>query len=549
MMSIQSEKSLKQFRPLFRPLHRHISMTLVASALVLPTASKAASLFRFEFNEGSGSTVSNTATALTGVLGRAPSFPVSSTESPAGGGSDRSLQIVDPDGFVVLNATNAPALAAVDTPITAEAWVFIPSDAVPRNESIVAYGNSWKFGMLSTGSVGFTLYGVIDADAGVLAPFDTWTHIAAAWEPGVGVTFYLNGVEAGFVEETRAMAAPANSYLAVGGSSALTEPVHASLDRVRVHRALLTAEQLDAVAATPKGPLASTVASFAFNETEAPFVNAGTVGGSAEAAYPLVAALISPQFVTDSPSGKAGDTSLRFDGNDIVRVDDPDQVLTLVTDGVTSDFTIQAWVKPGTQPAGQARSVLFGHFGAAAALSFSISSDRHVAITTYGIVDMISDAVIPNDGLWHHIAAVHRNGVDMRFYVDGILGDTRPYTQGLNVRTETWAWIGSEFGGGLPYVGLLDRLELLNTALEAKDLDSLAVPGVIPEAPELEIGTAVSIAWPSTVTGFTLQSTTDLNPPQTWAPVTAPGTVIGDKVYVVLPTPEQKTFYRLFRAE
>src|SRR5690606_5974069 len=106
-----------------------------------------------------------------------------------------------------------------------EAWIFIPSDATPRNESIIAYGSSWKFGLRDSAVVAFTLYGVIDAQVGLLPPLDTWTHVAATWEPGVGVTFFHDGVNVGFLEETRPMRAPLNDFLAVGGSSNFTEPV------------------------------------------------------------------------------------------------------------------------------------------------------------------------------------------------------------------------------------------------------------------------------------------------------------------------------------
>ncbi|MBX3747212.1 MAG: LamG domain-containing protein [Verrucomicrobiae bacterium] len=536
-------------RSLARQRPRWVSALAVATLGSAILAAPAQTLFQFDFNEGSGQTVTSAQGPLTGVLGRPPSSPVSVTDTPSGAAGDRALRITDPDGFLLLDATGSEALAATDTPITVEAWIYLPEDAVPRNEAIVSYGNNWKFGLRSSGFIAFTLYGVIDADIGLLPPLGVWTHVAVTWEPGVGVSFYQDGAYFGFLDETRPMRAPSNANLTVGGSSTFTEPVNATLDRVRVHRALLTEDQLDSVPGSPRAPLASTVVSLALNETAAPFANAGTLGGAAVEASPVVLASISPRFVTDTPSGLPGDTALQFDGNDIVRVDDPDSVVTLVTDGVTSDFTIQAWVKPGTPAAGQARSVLFGKFGVAGAFSFSITSDRRVAITTYGIVDMLSDAAIPNDGLWHHIAVVHRNGQDMRFYVDGILGDTRPYTQGLNLRDQTWFWIGSEFGGGLPYTGLLDRLQLANVALEPADLDFRAIPGVDPDAPELTIGTAVSLAWPATATGFRLQSTTDLNEPRVWTDVAATGTVVGDTYYVLLPTPGQETYYRLIRPE
>jgi hypothetical protein len=233
---------------------------------------------------------------------------------------------------------------------------------------------------------------------------------------------------------------------------------------------------------------------------------------------------------------------LTFDGTDRIRVADPDQVVTLDS----NDFTVQAWVKPGTMPG--ARGVMFYNNGPGGAISFSVTSDRRVFVTTLGIADTRSAAVIPDDGLWHHIAVVHRNGQDLRFYVDGILGDTIPHTAGvIKTRTETFFVIGSEPTGGLAYSGGLDRLQLLNEALTPDKLDYLAVPGVNPEAPELEIETAVAISWPTISTGFVLQSTTDLNDPKVWTNVPYQPIVIGDKYYTLTPAPAQKTFYRLMR--
>jgi hypothetical protein len=86
-----------------------------------------------------------------------------------------------------------------------------------------------------------------------------------------------------------------------------------------------------------------------------------------------------------------------------------------------------------------------------------------------------------------------------------------------------------------------------NTAVDPKDLDYLATPGVVPGAPELEIGTAVSVSWPILATGFILQSTTDVGTSASWTNVTTSPTVIGDKFYTLLPATGTKTFFRLIR--
>jgi len=341
--------------------------------------------------------------------------------------------------------------------------------------------------------------------------------------------------------ETRAMRAAQTTILGVG-SAGTSEPINATIDRVRVHQALLTVEELDAVAASPKPALASTLAAISLDEATAPFRSTGMLQTNSVYGQDYVLENASPKWSSDTPSKKATDGALEFDGNDRVRVEDPNQVVTLET----GDFTVQAWVKFGAQPG--ARSVFFFNNGPGGAISASVTSDRHLFVTTLGIADTRSAAVIPDDGLWHHVAVVHRNGQDLRFYVDGLLGDTIVYAGGvIMTRTETFFTIGSEGNGGLPYRGSLDRLQLSNEALEPTALDYLAVPGVVPGIPELEIGTAVSVAWPVDATGFMLQSTTNLVEPRVWSDVGTAPVVAAEKFYVLLPTPAAKTFYRLVR--
>src|SRR5207247_11283298 len=111
------------------------------------------------------------------------------------------------------------------------------------------------------------------------------------------------------------------------------------------------------------------------------------------------------------------------------------------------------------------------------ALSFSLNTDRTVFVTTLGIADVPSQAAIPDDDAWHHIAVVHENGKEIRFYVDGVLGDTVPYTSGVNfTRTQTLFSLGAEWNGALQYIGSVDRLKVTTGMLAPAQLDSQAVP-------------------------------------------------------------------------
>jgi PKD repeat protein len=57
----------------------------------------------------------------------------------------------------------------------------------------------------------------------------------------------------------------------------------------------------------------------------------------------------------------------------------------------------------------------------------------------------------------------------------------------------------------------------------------------------------LSLTWPAWATNSTLYSTTNLNPPAAWAPVTNALTVVGDQAVLVLPMESVSRFFRLSR--
>jgi hypothetical protein len=204
-------------------------------------------------------------------------------------------------------------------------------------------------------------------------------------------------------------------------------------------------------------------------------------------------------------------------------------------------------VKLGVLPNPE-KSVIFYHSTPGGALAFSISTDRHLFVTTLGIADVKSPkAILPDDGRWHHAAVVHENGKELRFYVDGGLVDTVAYTGGVNfTRTDTSFWLGSE-GGGNPYVGSLDRFKISKGILTADQLDSWPIPGVQPGSPELTIENSVRLTWPTTPGGYSLQTSTDLGDVKNWTTVTNAPLVDSRGYFMVFPTTLGKLFYRLYK--
>ena len=524
------------------PKFRQAAALCLAGTLGLITGNAQTTLADFQFNEGSGATTRSATNDLVGALGTTPNpdnLPVVISESPSGLANDRAVQLQG-TGFLLVDDSETPILAVSTEPLTVEAWVKWDGTDLDQYNGILAYGGSYKLGVNNTELI-WTLFGVVDVSSGLFLPQDAlWHHVAAAYEPGVGVTIYLDGAGT-FIEELGAMRAFGNSRLSIGAEG-LSESIVAALDRVRVHKALLTAEQLDSVATTPKPALDSTLVAYDFNETAPPFQSSKTPARPALTSEAYFTATTAPAFSTDSPTGGAGDFSMDFTsaGRRVV-VPDPNLAINLDP----GDFTIQAWVKFGSQAS---RAVLFFNNGPGGAVSFSIL-DRKVFVTTLGILDQPSTAAIPDDGGWHHIAVVHQTGTEFRFYVDGVLGQTVPYIGGvlLNVRTATEFYIGSEPTGGLPFVGKIDRLKVSSGIVPEEDLDFRVIPGVDPGAPELTVRSVVEVAWPSLPAGYVLQSTTDISDPTSWTTVPGTPTAAEGQFRAYFPVTLEKTFYRLVK--
>ncbi|MBI4660836.1 MAG: hypothetical protein HY735_18525, partial [Verrucomicrobia bacterium] len=243
------------------------------------------------------------------------------------------------------------------------------------------------------------------------------------------------------------------------------------------------ASTLPASTLTPVSPL--TLTEFDFNEGTG--TNVTSRDGRLSGAF-----VGTPNFTNDTPSGLAGDSSLRFGPGQRVTVPDPTKVLALTTNDPS--FTIQAWLKIATQT--NSRSVFFYNNGPGGAVSASITSTNaagvgggsgvqsyRASLTTLGIADFnvtyVNKAGIPNDNNWHHMAVVHDFAKkEVRYYIDGTLGDTvTNYTRGvIFTRTNQVFYLGSEPTGGLQYQGMVDRFRYSKGVLALDQLDSRPNP-------------------------------------------------------------------------
>ena len=192
-----------------------------------------------------------------------------------------------------------------------------------------------------------------------------------------------------------------------------------------------------------------------------------------------------------------------FNGARKITVPDPKQIIG--TNGLNGNYTLQAWVKVAVNYVPPQRAVLF-QYERRPGFSLSINTNRTLHTTTFKIKDISSTATIPNDGQWHHVAVVHTDGANMKFYIDGTLAATVAYTSGVGYRTSSTITIGSAENDANPFTGYLDRVRFDCRALTAEELD-------FPPVPKLGIrrnGNALTLFWPAAVTDYTLQAKSSL---------------------------------------
>ncbi|MDP8243274.1 MAG: LamG domain-containing protein [Candidatus Hinthialibacter antarcticus] len=459
---------------------RKAVLAMAVCAFALPSYAQAPDpVIGFDFDEGSGESVMDLSGQHEGVFGITPN-PDAIVEivddTPSGAAGDTAVFFSGNE--VLIGSTDAqPFLDLETSPVTVELWVKA-TDLTETYMDFFRYGNSLKMG-ISSGNFIFTHLAVADYPSGVPVEVDVWHHAAAVFEPEVGITFYLDGEEAAFVATTNFPRVLQNSTFVMGGagnSSFYT----GYLDRFRIHNAVLTAGELDSVADAPKAMLDSTIASYDFSSF--PAENAAATEVTLTPQETTILQSSYPEWGA-GPTGQPGDFALYFNGeNARVSVQDPEDAFQLDLD---LTFTLEAYVKYEDQP--NTRAIVFSYgVPGTGGYSFSVTTDpRKVFVTTYGILDADNESVIPDDSGWHHIAVVHDTAAaELRFYVDGELGDTLEYTGGVNFSVDRNAlYIGVEGrpgsnAAGLPYKGYIDRVRVHTSVLAPEQFSIVEVADV-----------------------------------------------------------------------
>jgi len=452
------------------------------TASFTPTATPNTLMGYWQFNEASGTTVSdssghgNTGTAqngmgwTTGQMGSAGSFD---------GLNDQ------------VRMPNSSSLDITGTGLTIEAWV--RPTAVDGYRVLVHKERQYSLAILNgqltyADSITWS-YATMGSHGTV--PVGVWSHVAATFD-GATVRFYLNGTEVGAVPRSGSLTATTNAlYLGSYNGSAFF--LAGGLDEVAVHsRALSGAEVQQHYAAasgadtptpTPSSPLSSTPTP---TQTQVPPTSTATQvvqPTSTETPTATPSTLMGywrfdeGSLTTVSDSSGQGNTGTAqngmgwatghvgsagsFDGlNDQVRISNSSSLNITGT-----ELTIEAWVRP---TAVDGYRVLV-HKERQYSLAILNGQLTYADSITWSYATMGSYGTVPV-GVWSHVAVTFDGGV-VRFYINGIEVGNEARSGSLTATTNA-LYLGSYNGSAFFVAGRLDEVAVHRRALSASEIQA-----------------------------------------------------------------------------
>lgn len=244
-----------------------------ACAVAAPTAAHAKAIVHYTLDEGSGTAVD--------LIGGVNMNPINSTAAeyglaygqagvPAGtygpititaGQSANFATSIAGDsrfpGFASMTNTTANnALNTLNGPFTITAWVnpetLTTIGRVLASQSITngsGQKTGWGFGVLTSGRMRFTTYGVKDFDTttGATVAVGQWQHIASTYSVTSGtatINFYLNGTLAQSITGGPFQATNPTAVFGLFASGGGTETFAGSIDDVWVYNTALTQTEI-----------------------------------------------------------------------------------------------------------------------------------------------------------------------------------------------------------------------------------------------------------------------------------------------------------------
>ncbi|MEO8666134.1 MAG: LamG-like jellyroll fold domain-containing protein, partial [Ignavibacteria bacterium] len=135
---------------------------------------------------------------------------------------------------------------------------------------------------------------------------------------------------------------------------------------------------------------------------------------------------------------------------------------------ITTSFTIEAWLKPGSIT-GSSKGIISkgGSYGASMKYAMRISASRRIEILTNGVVRLVSQSssALPVNQ-WTHVSAVYDFSLGkFTIYLNGFTDTSSVVINARPVSLSDSLFIGIA-GQANPYSGIIDELRIWNRAVE-----------------------------------------------------------------------------------
>lgn len=412
----------------------------------------------WEFDEPSGNNILDSAGSFDGTAAGAVRSSGAVGSSLAFNGTTAVVTVPS----AALNLGGAFTLSAwVRSPVTCN------GDKVLISKGATDSGG-FEFLLDEQNEVHFRASDIGDIASGMIVPDDEWTHISAAYDGALlrfarnGTTFSVKAAAGSLSDETADIGLGANAVESARHFEGL-------LDNVMVHDRSLSGGEVSEVGAPlfPNVREEGLIAYWSFQEGCGTSVRDRSGNGY--------------HGTLNGGTWQTGvvDNALLLDGVD----DNIDLGNSPINPA--GDFTFACWVRKDT---GSGDEVLLQKKGSSenfADFMAGLTNRRPTfkSAPSFGNSgDQNASSTVPADGNWHHIATTY-NGIDMKFYLDGTLRNTRSPVWGYINGTAGPTAIGSRPDrSGAFFAGSIDEMVLYNRALTNGDVLALTafshnVPG------------------------------------------------------------------------
>ena len=162
--------------------------------------------------------------------------------------------------------------------------------------------------------------------------------------------------------------------------------------------------------------------------------------------------------------------------------------------------------------------------------------------------------ILDNQGKIHLVLIWDSIAGYMAVYTNGVLmGINSSVTLSIAAIVNAHSYLGkSSYTGDYCGVATIDEFRMYSGAMETAQIadDYASGPNSLP-VPKLSFATAgqnLAFTWPDYITGYSLQTTTNLGAGVSWVPVTGSSTILTNGTFLItVPMTSQQAFYRIIK--